>query len=156
MRAWWSARHWIVAATSAIVLALIMGLATAIIDNPLFVRMIPTPWWVYPVWISTSVLLGLLIATFVAPRGATQSPTSRNHQRRGLGAGLLTWFAVGCPTCNVPVVFALGTSGAVTWFQPLQPVLAALSLVLLGTALRSRLRGARSCPAPAPAQEPEQ
>lgn len=122
-----------------------MGIATAIIDNPIFVRMIPTPWWAYPVWITSSALLGLLIGTYVAPQEPGEGARS-SHQRRGLGATLLAWFAVGCPTCNMLVVLALGTSGAVTWFQPLQPVLAVLSLLLLGAALRSRLRNARSCP----------
>ena len=146
MRAW-AARQWVVAGTSAVLIALVMGLATAIIDNPLFIRMIPTPWWAYPVWIVSAVLLGLLVGTYVAPRGQADI-ASRNDQRRGLGGMLLAWFAVGCPTCNMLVVLALGTGGAVTWFQPLQPVLAAVSLILLAVALRSRLRNAASCPAP--------
>ncbi|MHA6803773.1 hypothetical protein [Salinifilum ghardaiensis] len=147
----WTVRQWVVAGVSATAVALLVGLATAIIENPVFVRMIPTPWWAYPVWILTSVLLGLLVGTYVAPQGPGEGVRPRQHQRRGLGAGVLAWFAVGCPTCNVPVVLAVGASGAVTWFQPLQPVLAVLSLALLGTALRSRLRSARSCPVPAPA-----
>lgn len=143
----WAARQWVVAGVSAAAIALLMGLATAIIDNPLFVRMIPTPWWAYPVWIVSAVLLGLLVASYVAPRGQAEA-ASRGDQRRGLGGMLLAWFAVGCPTCNMLVVLALGTSGAVSWFQPLQPVLAVGSLILLVVALRSRLRGATSCPAP--------
>lgn len=143
----WVVRQWVVSGVVAALVALVMGLATAIIDNPLFVRMIPTPWWAYPVWIASAVLLGLLVGTYVAPRGKEATAT-RNDQRRGLGGMLLAWFAVGCPTCNMLVVLALGTSGAVSWFQPLQPILAAGSLVLLVIALRSRLRNATSCPAP--------
>lgn len=142
----WTARQWIIAGGAAALVALVMGLVTAIIDNPVFERMIPTPWWAYAVWIISSVLLGLLAGTYAAPQGQLQ------HERRSLGAGLLAVFAVGCPTCNVPVVLALGASGAMTWFQPLQPVLAVVSLVLLGAALRSRLRGARSCPVATPAE----
>lgn len=143
----WTARQWVVAGVCAVAVALVMGLATAIIDNPLFVRMIPAPWWAYPVWLFSAVLLGLLVGTYVAPRG--QGPTRiRNDHRRGLGGMLLAWFAVGCPTCNMLVVLAFGAGGAMTWFQPLQPVLAAGSLILLIVALRSRLRNATSCPAP--------
>lgn len=148
MRAW-TKRQWAVALLATIAITLLMGLATAIIDNPIFVRMIPTPWWAYPMWITSSVLLGLLIGTYVSP-GATHEQSRSSHQRRGMGAALLAWFAVGCPTCNMLVVLALGTGGAVTWFQPLQPVLAVLSLALLGFALRSRLRNTGACPAPAP------
>lgn len=145
----WTVRHWVVAGVSAVATALVMGLATAIIENPVFVRMIPTPWWAYPVWIVSAVLLGLLVGTYVAPP-EQEATTGPSHQRRGLGAALLAWFAIGCPTCNMLVVLALGTSGAVTWFQPLQPVLAALSLLLLAAALRSRLRNAGSCPVVTP------
>lgn len=146
MRAW-ATRQWVVAVVSAVLIALMMGLATAIIDNPLFVRMISTPWWAYPVWIASAVLLGLLVGTYVAPHRQAETASS-SDQRRGLGGMLLAWFAVGCPTCNMLVVLALGAGGAVTWFQPLQPVLAAASLALLVVALRSRLRNATSCPAP--------
>lgn len=143
----WTARQWGVAAGSAVLIALMMGFATAIIDNPIFVRMIPTPWWAYLAWISSAVLLGLLIATYVTPRGK-EAAAGQQHQRRGLVAGVLAWFAVACPTCNVLVVTALGVNGAVAWFQPLQPVLAVISLALLVLALRSRLRNVENCPVP--------
>jgi len=66
--------------------------------------------------------------------------------RRGGIAGLLSFFAVGCPVCNKLVIVALGTTGALQWFEPVQPVLAVASIVLLGWALRSRLRSASACP----------
>lgn len=143
----WVARQWVLACVVAVAVALIMGLATAVIPNPVFVRMIPTPWWAYPVWIASAVLVGLLVGTYVNP-GAQSRTATRSEQRRGFGGMLLAWFAVGCPTCNMLVVLAMGTSGAVTWFQPLQPILALGSLILLVVALRSRLRNATSCPVP--------
>lgn len=63
-----------------------------------------------------------------------------------LGGGLLSVFAVGCPVCNKLVVLAPGTSGALTYFAPLQPVLGFLSVGLLLYALRARLAGAQTCP----------
>ena len=65
--------------------------------------------------------------------------------RLGVAAGLVTFFAVGCPVCNKLVLLALGASGAVTWFAPLQPILAVASVVVMAIALRLRLRGERSC-----------
>ena len=65
--------------------------------------------------------------------------------RRGGIAGLLSFFAVGCPVCNKLVIVALGTTGARQWFEPVQPVLAVASIVLLGWALRSRLHSAIIC-----------
>jgi hypothetical protein len=54
--------------------------------------------------------------------------------------------AVGCPICNKIVVLLLGVSGALTIFQPLQPVLALAAMVLLGYALFLRLRAVRAFP----------
>jgi hypothetical protein len=43
------------------------------------------------------------------------------------------------------VVVALGSTGAVTWFEPLQPVMAIAGIGLLAYALRRRLQGEISC-----------
>src|SRR5699024_8091455 len=58
------------------------------------------------------------------------------------------WFAVGCPVCNKIALLALVYSGALTWFAPLQPLLAVTALALAGWALAVRLRGEISCPVP--------
>ena len=71
--------------------------------------------------------------------------------RRGLAAGVLTFFAVGCPVCNKIALLALGYSGAITWFAPVQPYLALAALALTGVALLWRLRGPVACPGAAPA-----
>jgi hypothetical protein len=42
-------------------------------------------------------------------------------------------------------VVALGTSGALTWFAPVQPYLGLVALGLLAWALRTRLRGEVAC-----------
>ena len=48
----------------------------------------------------------------------------------------------------VLALLALGYSGALTWFAPAQPFLAALALVLSVIAVLSRLRGQVACPLP--------
>lgn len=58
---------------------------------------------------------------------------------------VLAWFAVGCPVCNKLALVALGYSGALTWFAPLQPLLAVTAVVLTGLALVWRLKGSVSC-----------
>jgi hypothetical protein len=42
----------------------------------------------------------------------------------------------------------LGTGGAMTWFAPLQPVIAVMGVLILATALRSGVRSLQltSCP----------
>lgn len=46
---------------------------------------------------------------------------------------------IGCPVCNKIALVLLGTSGALTVFAPLQPVIGAGSLVLLAATLGWRL-----------------
>lgn len=142
---YWRARRCSVAVATSIVLAVGIGIVTDLIPNPIFVRMIPAPWWSYPVWAASAVLSGLLIATYTGTVPKTGSRSDGNR-RRGVIGGLLSFLAVGCPTCNKLVVLALGTSGSVTWFAPIQPLLAIGSLALLAVALRARLRTVSSFP----------
>lgn len=173
----WNARQVLVAAAAAIGVALLIGVATVLIPNPIFGREIPPVWWNYPVWLVTSTLSGMLLATYVRPRGAapaagadgdpgpaTGPPTEADGDpapgtdpdadggqegrgsRLGVAGGVLAWFAVGCPVCNKLALLALGYAGAITWFAPLQPLLAVAALVLTGVALVWRLRGQIACP----------
>src|SRR5699024_12374848 len=75
--------------------------------------------------------------------------------RAGSAAGILAWFAVGCPVCNKIALLALGYTGALTWFAPFQPVLAVTALILATIALVWRLKGQVACPLPAPARTAE-
>jgi hypothetical protein len=143
----WGWKRWVVAMGGAGAVALAIGLPTEIIPNPWFHRMIPVEWWNAPVLAATAMLSGLLLATYVRD-DRTQVEREPSSTRGGLG-GVLAFFAVGCPVCNKLVVVALGTSGAMSWFAPAQPFLAAGALVLLATALRGRLRGERACRIPA-------
>ncbi|MGA0395571.1 MAG: hypothetical protein ACO3O3_00260 [Ilumatobacteraceae bacterium] len=138
----WRQRQWLTAVVGAVAVALAVGLPTDVIPNPLFGRPVDVTWWSYPSLAITSVLGGLLLATYVA------QPQPVTHERRGIAGGLLGFFAIGCPVCNKLVVIALGTSGALDWFAPTQPILAVLSMVLLAVALRQRLNTADSCEVP--------
>jgi hypothetical protein len=140
-------RHLLVAVGAGMLIALVIGLPTDVIPNPVFGRPVPVTWWSYPTLVITAVLGGLLAATYVGARSGSASVDEVDAPtRRGGIAGLLSFFAVGCPVCNKLVIVALGTTGARQWFEPLQPVLAVASIVLLAWALRSRLRSATSCP----------
>ncbi len=144
----WSLRQWSVAAAGAVATALAMGLPTDVIPNPVFDRPVPVTWWSIPALAVASILAGLLLATYVRDSAATPERLDRPGRIGGVG-GVLTFFAVGCPVCNKLVVVAIGTTGAMELFAPLQQVLAIASVVLLALALRGRLRGALSCPLPA-------
>ncbi|MER5336640.1 hypothetical protein [Micromonospora sp. NPDC002717] len=143
----WTPRRLAAAVVGGVVTAVVIAVPTDLLDTPLFGRSVPVTWWAWPVLVVTATLSGLLLATYVRPAGATRSP--RAEQQVGAVGGVLSLLAVGCPVCNKLVLLALGTSGAMTWFAPAQPLLAAASIGLLGWALRRRLLGERQCPVPA-------
>lgn len=141
----WTPRRWLVAAGTAVATALFIAIPTDLIDNPVFGREIPPTWWAWPSLVVSSVLAGLLAATYVASPVDPDAPGAERSRRRGLAGGLLTFFAVGCPVCNKLVLLALGSAGALTWFEPVQPLLQVAAVGLLAWALLVRLRGERSC-----------
>jgi hypothetical protein len=136
----WSLLRWAVAALGLAASALVIGVPTGIIDTPWYTRMTPVLWWNYPVWAATAVVSGLILATYVRTDAHSTRPS-----RLGMGGNVLSLLAVGCPVCNKLVVMAVGASGALTMWAPLQPVLGVASLGLLGWALWRRLRGEREC-----------
>ncbi len=152
----WTAARWVLAAAMATVGALAIGLPTDVIPNPVFGRQgTPVEPWAVPVLAITAVLSGLLVATYVRlgddPDGvegieADAAVELDGPSRFGGLGGLLSFFAVGCPICNKVVVLAVGTSGALSWFAPVQPYLGVVALGLLAWALRVRLRGEVACP----------
>ncbi len=146
----WTSTRWAVAVAAAVVSAVAIGVPTDVIPNPVFGRQgTPVEPWAVPVLVVTAVLSGLLVATYVRPGSTVPSGQDEALDRPGRfggAAGLLSFFAVGCPICNKLVVIALGTSGALTWFAPLQPYLGLAALGLLVWALRVRLRGEVACP----------
>ena len=111
---------------------LVIAIPTDLISNPIFGRQIEATVWAWPVALLTAVLAGVLIAL---PRPTSCRPATRT----GIFGGALTYLAVGCPTCNHLVVLALGTTGALAWFAPIQPFLALIGLAILSGAIIHRI-----------------
>ena len=134
----WSARQWGAGVAGAALAAVLIGIPTGIIHTPFYHRMTLVTWWSYPAWALTAVLEGVLAATYVrAGRASTGQATA---------GGVLSFLAVGCPVCNKLVVLAVGASGALSYWAPIQPFLALASAGLLAFAVYQRLRGLKRCP----------
>lgn len=142
----WPSRRWWAALGTALFTVVFIAIPTDLIDTPFFARQVPPTLWSWPVLLASAVLAGLVTATYLAhPDGAEPS---RAVGRLGLTGWVVTFFAVGCPVCNKLVLLALGTTGAMQFFEPVQPYLAAASIVLLGWALYARLTRENSCRPP--------
>lgn len=116
---------------------LVVGVPTDVIRNPWFTRMTPTRPQDYVFLAITALLAAGIGTTYALP-----ARCSRQEGRLTAG-GLLAFVAIGCPICNKIVVLLLGISGALTYFQPLQPLLGAASIVLLGLTFAIRLSAFR-------------
>lgn len=127
------------------------GLVSAIIPNPVFARQIPAEPFAIGVWLLSAPLMGLIWATYMVPPAArttlaapltAEAPLSGEPRSTTLGtvAGLGAFLAIGCPVCNKIALLLLGTSGALTVFAPIQPVIGAASLALLAATLVWRMR----------------
>ncbi len=117
-----------VAVLAAVATFLVIGVPTDIVPNPVFGREVPVRPWEPYVLVLTSVLTGLW---FGLQRARAASPEQEDSSVPTLSAAGLALFAVACPVCNKIVLIALGTSGALGFWEPLQPWLAGISLVAL-------------------------
>jgi hypothetical protein len=153
----WPARRWFAAAAVSALTYLVVAVPTDLIDTPFFSREIPPTWWAFPVLGITAVLTGLLVATYVARspvdelQGADTGPS-----RFGAAGAVVSFFAVGCPVCNKLALLALGTSGALQYFAPIQPFLAAASVIMLGWAFFKRAVSEDRCPVPLAVHSPSE
>jgi hypothetical protein len=149
-------------ATAWSVVALVgFGLVTAIIPNPLFARRIPPEPFAIAIWLISAPLMGLVAATYLAPSVSASPATPLDPATHlgadvaadvgavggddrpgvlGTAAGLAAFLAIGCPICNKLALVLLGTSGALSIWAPLQPVVGVASVILLVGTLAWRLR----------------
>lgn len=138
----WSPKRWIVAVVTAVLSGVLISLPTAIIENPVFGRDVAVTSWSIPVVILTAIISGLIVATYI--RNDQSVEEERSIKIGGTGA-FLSFLAVGCPVCNKIALVALGYSGALQYFAPVQPYLALFGVGLLMYALRQRLKGEVAC-----------
>ena len=138
----WPRERWIAALVASIITFLIIGIPTAVIPNPYFGREIEVTTWSIPVLIASSIFTGLLLATYI---NAIPSPDEKRSARLGGLGTFISYFAVGCPVCNKLALIALGSSGAIKYFAPVQPYLGALSVGLLFYVFRKRVLSEGKC-----------
>lgn len=128
-------RTWLRALPLSIIAAVAVAIPTDLIDTRLFFRpVLPRP-VDYVILAITAVLIGLIFA--IKPALTDESV---RQEARTIGGGFVSVLAVGCPVCNHVVVALVGTSGALSWWAPVQPLVGVVAIGLLLYTLRVRLR----------------
>ena len=129
-----SRRYLLAFAAARALTAAAVGTPTDLLPNPWFERMTPVRTLDVLLWPLVSLSVGALLGTYALPRWRGSDGLAG-----GAGGGLLGAFAVGCPVCNKLVVTVLGVSGALTYFEPIQPLLGVVAVGLAVFALRRRI-----------------
>lgn len=127
-------RRLIIAGAAGIAAVAALTIPNSIIDVGFFTRGVPIRWWELPVALAASVLVAVWFL-IPAPRSS-----SRTDKRPVVGATFVALLAVGCPTCNVVMMLALGLAGTLRYWAPVQPYLALVSLAVLVVAVSVRWR----------------
>jgi hypothetical protein len=114
----------------AVIAAILIGVPSDLIDTSWFGRPVEIRAIDYVIWVITSLLIGLIFAIRV---------DSEVDETRTVWGGFMSFLAIGCPVCNQAVVALAGTSGALSWWAPVQPVVGLLAVAILLYALKQRL-----------------
>lgn len=153
---------WLRAVPLALLAGLLIAIPSDLIDNPIFGRPVPPRPVDYVILTATSGLIGLILAirpdrpdrpgqptddVGLTPASTTGADIDRQDTRT-LWGGFVSFLAVGCPVCNQAVVALIGTSGALSWWAPVQPLVGLAAVGLLLYTLRLRLGTYRltACP----------
>jgi hypothetical protein len=129
--------RYIGAVAAGLLAVAVMAVPTDVINTPWFSREIPVRWWEYPTLAAIGILTALWVGIGNPGRGGGTA----------VGGITLATFAIGCPVCNKVVLAAVGTTGALGLWAPLQPILAAISVALMAGVVLWRWRQ-RPCTAP--------
>lgn len=127
---------WLRALPFSLLAAVVIAIPADLIDTRIFGRPIEPKPIDYLILAITAALIGLILAI----RPAERTDDFESQETRTLVGGFVSFLAVGCPVCNQAVVALVGTSGALSWWAPIQPVVGLIAIGLLLYTLRMRLR----------------
>ncbi|RLM54145.1 hypothetical protein DVK02_11815 [Halobellus sp. Atlit-31R] len=114
---------------------LLFGVVTGLIPNPLYVRMVPrTP---------LDYLFLVLTAAFLGAYTLQRTHASQRDDGTATASAVLGFLAFGCPICNALLLALFSSSALMTYFDPLRPLVGAVSVVVFGGLLY--VRSQRSC-----------
>ncbi len=146
------ARTYLRAIPIAAIAAVMIGIPSDLIENPIFGRPVPIRTIDYVIWVITSLLIGLVFAIRPTQLTAADAEADEQQQSKAIWGGFVSFLAVGCPVCNQLVVAAVGASGALSWWAPVQPFVGLAAVGLLVWALNKRLDTYELTACPLPGQ----
>lgn len=105
----WPARRWAVATAVTVLAAVVIGVPTGVVPTPVYTRMTPVLWWNYPVWLISSAVEGLLVATYVRIGAAEATETAPRERPAPLAPSARVY----CPPSR-----SAARSATSSWYWP--------------------------------------
>jgi hypothetical protein len=116
----------------------VFGTVTGLIPNPIYVRMVERSLADYLFLFATAAFAG----TFVYQRSLAAEPIGDRFAAGGIIGGFL---AFGCPICNAVLLALFSSSALMTHFDPLRPLLGAVTVVAFAGLLFYQRRRCDAC-----------
>ncbi len=113
----------------------LFGIITALLQGQYYTRMVPVTSLDYFFLVSSSLLIGTYVSIHYYKKNTVKKCNSAVYT-----GGIMGFFSVSCPVCNKLLLFLLGASGAMTYFNPLRPILGFASIGLLTTAIYFKVK----------------
>ncbi|WP_435069680.1 hypothetical protein [Haloplanus sp. C73] len=116
----------------------LFGAVTGLLPNPVYVRMVSRTPADYLFLVATAAFAG----AFVYQRSLAEKPIGDRFAAGGIIGGFL---AFGCPICNAVLLALFSSSALMTYFDPLRPILGAVSVVCFAALLVYQRRRCEVC-----------
>ena len=116
----------------------LFGTVTGLLPNPIYVRMVSRTPADYLFLVATAAFAG----AFVYQRSLAEEPIGDRFAAGGIVGGFL---AFGCPICNAVLLALFSSSALMTYFDPLRPILGAVSVVCFAALLVYQRRRCEVC-----------
>jgi hypothetical protein len=141
-----SPRQWRFAAVVSVAALIAIGTVGQTLPWASSGRVYKIEWWNWATLTASSLLGGLIAATFLTPAGR-RVRAAASSGLTGTGAAIV----MACPVCSPLAVPLLGAGGALAFFRGDRGWLALASVLILGVTLLMRLRASTSCAVRPPA-----
>ena len=116
----------------------LFGAVTGLLPNPVYVRMVSRTPADYLFLVATAAFAG----AFVYQRSLAEEPIGDRFAAGGIVGGFL---AFGCPICNAVLLALFSSAALMTYFDPLRPILGAVSVVCFAALLVYQRRRCEVC-----------
>jgi len=117
---------------------LLFGTVTGLLPNPVYTRMVARTPADYLFLVATAAFAG----AFVYQRSLAEEPIGDRFAVGGVVGGFL---AFGCPICNAVLLALFSSSALMTYFDPLRPVLGAVTVAVFAGLLVYQRRRCAAC-----------